>query len=565
MGLCKKGSSVNSEIPWDSVQTHWRLKVHLRVPEGLDLADWHQWGEVLAAQGAGRVEGPVPAELAQLSAEHQAFIAAFLRVTRWFMALARLPVFSELRVDSVVSKTDEDGGHVLEFELPAVDFIPKQVYDKLARVARDVCLWMARHEPSAVHTRQVFDAIHQHVVKAFAAVVPAGKSTLPVLKVAHEMGIPYMHLGLGIYQLGWGAKARRMDRSTTDLDSAMGSKLTQNKVATANLLRSAGLPAPTHGVVVKVSDALTLAAQLKFPLVVKPLDRERGEGVTVGIEDVAALKQAYAQAQELSHAKKVIIEKQVTGVCHRLFMVGGRLLYAVKRLPMSVQGDGQSTVEQRVLHEVAAQSRRPPWLRSGIEVMDSLARETLERAGYKADSVPARGVWVPLRPIETTAWGGVDEDVSLTLHPDNIAVAADAARLFGLHVAGVDIISADITQPWHHNGAIINEVNFAPLLGGGEISRSHIPGFLSELMPGQGKIPVKVFTDLDEALQAQADQVQAGLQCFFTRSDETRAPSGQPLVMPLKTVQQRTKALLCRSDVEAIVIFQPDTRRPPKR
>ena len=36
-----------------------------------------------------------------------------------------------------------------------------------------------------------------------------------------------------------------------------------------------------------------------------------------------------------------------------------------------------------------------------------------------------------------------------------VAAAADAARLFGLHVAGVDIISADITQAWHQNGAIM--------------------------------------------------------------------------------------------------------------
>ncbi len=46
----------------------------------------------------------------------------------------------------------------------------------------------------------------------------------------------------------------------------------------------------------------------------------------------------------LSRTKAVIVERQVEGVCHRLFMAHGRLLYAVKRLPMSVEGDGVTDI-----------------------------------------------------------------------------------------------------------------------------------------------------------------------------------------------------------------------------
>ena len=51
--------------------------------------------------------------------------------------------------------------------------------------------------------------------------------------------------------------------------------------------------------------------------------------------------------------------------------------------------------------------------------------------------------------------------------------------------------STDITQAWHSNGAVINEVNYAPLLGGGEISRSHIASHLSRMLKNQGKTPIK--------------------------------------------------------------------------
>lgn len=98
--------------------------------------------------------------------------------------------------------------------------------------------------------------------------------------------------------------------------------------------------------------------------------------------------------------------------------------------------------------------------------------------------------------------GGVDEDVSHCIYPANLDIALRAVELFRLQVAGVDIITPDIARPWFENGAIINEVNFAPLSGGGEISRQHIPTFLHRLLGGNGRIPVEVFVGGSAALSA---------------------------------------------------------------
>ena len=547
---------MSSEISWDKLQEPCRLTVDMTVPEALNLADWDIWAELLIAQGAWTPDQDEPLGLSSLQEAHRPFINVFLRVSRWLLELARLPVFSQARVLSFAPQDPEGRSDQLVFELPVIDLMPQIAYETAVRVARDICQWMAYQAPNTKNSLTVFEALDKHVIQALMSVVPAGKSTIPVLKVAHAMGIPFMHLGLGVYQLGWGARSRRLDRSTTERDSAIGSKLAQNKVATANLLRCAGLPAPTHGVVLKEADALQVAAQLGYPLVVKPLDRDRGEGVSVGIVDEASLKVAFVQAQALAHSKQVIIEKQVPGVCHRLFIAGGHLLYAVQRLPMSVQGDGQRTVQQLVDEEVGMQALRPSWLRSGIRALDDLADQCLARVGLHRDSIPGPGVHVPLRPIESTAWGGVDIEVTQTLHPENIAAAIQAAQLFGLDVAGVDIISADISQPWHANGAIINEVNFAPLLGGGEISKSHLPRFLSDFMPGQGRIPIQLFASEAAAMQAQTESIERGMLCFFTSADTTLSPAGKTIVMPLNTLEQRLKALIGRADVEAIVLYQ---------
>src|SRR5262249_13728182 len=119
------------------------------------------------------------------------------------------------------------------------------------------------------------------VVEPLQARVAGGKSTVPVLAAAHRLGMPFIHLGAGVYQLGWGSRARRLDRGSTGGDSAIGARLAQHKTLCAELLRMAGLPAPEHVVAVDEGEALQAAAKLGWPVVVKPTDRDRGEGVTV--------------------------------------------------------------------------------------------------------------------------------------------------------------------------------------------------------------------------------------------------------------------------------------------
>ena len=69
-----------------------------------------------------------------------------------------------------------------------------------------------------------------------------------------------MHLGGGVFQLGWGRRSRLIDRSMVDADSAIGAKLSQNKFLTANMLRDAGLPAPEHLIVSTPEQAVQAAA-----------------------------------------------------------------------------------------------------------------------------------------------------------------------------------------------------------------------------------------------------------------------------------------------------------------
>jgi cyanophycin synthetase len=486
------------------------------------------------------------------------YIESILHSYRLLCELVRLPIFDIPKV-IYFSKCELDAKkYTLKIELSLINFVPQSVYIILIKSSLKICKWMTQHRATQENKSKVFDFIMKKVIKPLHRVIPAGKSTIPVLRVAHDLRIPFTHLGLGVYQLGWGSMARRLDRSTCELDSAIGSRLVQNKVSTVNILRAAGLPTPFHKVFTSETDALAYAKKIGFPLVIKPCDRDRGEGVTVDISDEAYLKLAFSQAQKLSKSKQVIVERQVSGTCHRLFIANGKLLYAVKRHPMSVIGDGKKTVRQLIEDEVSNESLKPPWSRSEIKPIDDLTLQTLKKIGFTAESVPSKGMMIPLRRIESTEWGGVDEDVTKVIHPENLRVALQAAKLFGLYVAGIDIISPDISKPWHTNGSIINEVNFAPLFGGAEISRAYIPQFFAEFIKDDGKIPIEIFNTEEDALTFQREQVALGKRCFVTSKDQTIDEYGNEIIMPLKGLKQRIQALILRLDIDAIAFFESE-------
>ena len=483
-------------------------------------------------------------------------------LARELLQVAAIPVFDALEVVSCQPQPGKPGAWQAVIAVPTEDHVPVRVYEIAFGVAFRVTAWMMTTTPKDEGREKLFAALSQDAIEPIKKLVPSGKSTMHLLRAAHTRGIPFRSLGGGVYQLGWGARRRLTDRSTTDRDSAVGSRLAHSKALSIRVLHLAGLPAPVHEVVNGLDAARAAAERLGWPVVVKPVDRDRGEGVSVDV-DAARLNQAFEEALRLSSAKHVIVERQVEGVCHRLFLVSGRLLYAAKRLPIGVRGDGIRSVEALVAAELAEQAGLPPWRRSALRPIDDLARSALAAAGLQATSVPEAGRFVPLRRIESTAWGGVTEEVSDIVHPENLRVAIAAAELIGLDVAGIDIISPDISEPWHRNGAVINEVNFAPLLGGSEVARRHLGEFLARLLDGDGRIPVEAFTGGEAAWRAALDRRGAlggdGAGVFVTSAARTLDGDGQDIPMPLASLYRRARALLLSAKVRVLLLVVQDT------
>jgi cyanophycin synthetase len=289
-----------------------------------------------------------------------------------------------------------------------------------------------------------------------------GPSTGSIVDAAVKRGIPYRRLTEGsMVQFGWGSRQRRIQAAETDNTSAIAESIAQDKELTKALLDAAGVPVPKGKVVTTAEEAWKVASELGGRVVVKPRDGNQGKGVAVNISTREEVEAAFAVAQKISD--EVIVERYLPGHDFRLLVVGNKLVAAARRAPPQVIGDGKSTVK-----ELIEQVNKDPMRSDGHATsltkirLDAIALATLERQGYTADSVPAKGVHVILRNNANLSTGGTATDVTDDVHPEVAARAVEAAQMVGLDIAGVDVVCESLIRPLEELGGGIVEVNAAP-------------------------------------------------------------------------------------------------------
>ncbi|MFM8005479.1 MAG: cyanophycin synthetase, partial [Dolichospermum sp.] len=88
--------------------------------------------------------------------------------------------------------------------------------------------------------------------------------------------------------------------------------------------------------------------------------------------------------------------------------------------------------------------------------------QLLERQGYTINSVPPSGAICYLRATANLSTGGSAVDRTDEIHPENVWLAQRVVRIIGLDVAGIDIVTSDISRPLRELDGVIVEVNAAP-------------------------------------------------------------------------------------------------------
>lgn len=432
------------------------------------------WDRALAAH-----VGEPPATGSDDRDAHDDDLGLVRRLLFWTVAVqghAKVPVFEVARV---WRDAGPDAGHRILIALPYASADASVI--ALDWVSQTALQCMRGQPPTA--------AAVENLVRALRPYQAPGFNTIRFLQAAHAIDLPWRGVVPGVIAYGQGHASRWLESSYTDRTPVVGTRLARDKFRTAQVLRQLGFPAPLHARAANPQQAVQVAREIGYPVVVKPSDRDQGQGVSADLRDDAAVLAAFAVAARCSD--NILVEKHADGNDYRLTVLNGRLIKTIVRRAAGVVGDGQHTVTELVahMHQDPAHVRAGQLRGHAPLVIDAEALHLLAQHGLRAQAVPETGRVVNLRRRANVSAGGTPELVLGGIHPDNRRLAERAALALQLDLAGVDLIMPDIGRSWLETGALICEVNGQPQLGS-----STTPGIyqevLRELLPRPWRIPV---------------------------------------------------------------------------
>ncbi|MEM1253328.1 MAG: cyanophycin synthetase [Cyanobacteria bacterium P01_H01_bin.21] len=290
-----------------------------------------------------------------------------------------------------------------------------------------------------------------------------GASTEALINEAEARGIPWMELeNCDLFQLGYGKYQKRVQAALTSSSNVLGVELACDKERTKSILESMGAPVPAGQLVYHFDELEPTIERLGgYPIVIKPLDGNHGRGITTDIRSWQQAEDAYDRAKEVSRG--VIVEHFYAGRDHRILVINHQVVAVAERVPAHVVGDGKHTITELVDQENQDERRGNGHDNVLTQIqLDESTDEMLTRQGFTLETVLEPDQIAYLRATANLSTGGIAIDRTDDIHPDTVWLAERVSRIIDLDIAGIDVITTDITKPLREADGVIVEVNAAP-------------------------------------------------------------------------------------------------------
>ena len=233
--------------------------------------------------------------------------------------------------------------------------------------------------------------------------------------------------------------------------------LVNHKHLVKEILTARGIRVPVGECFTELEEAKAFLQRTEHSLVVKPADGKQGQGITVGVNNKKELEVAWQFAKK--YHEEVVLEELIYGVDLRIYVIEGRAVSVLLRIPAHVIGDGRQTVARLIddKNEIRALN---PHVRKKLMVPDVSSEQTLACQGYTMDSIPGEGEVVFLHLKANVGAGGEGIGVTDETHDDIKKLAVDAAETLGLsEYCGIDLLLENIDLPLSEQTYSIVEVN----------------------------------------------------------------------------------------------------------
>ena len=416
-------------------------------------------------------------------------LALIKRLDHWYAALQRsvnIPVFDTGNIGST-QRSEETGLTDWRVVIPTIH--PPLSQKVTEWLVDAINIWLAPAPPSQCSLEDLGKKLS--VLKTnMRRYSLQGTNMIRILGAAHKLQLPFTQLSGNIFAIGTGRHSRWFESTITDETTYLGCFVAKNKINTANMLRKFCLPVPEHRYASSEEAAVKIAAQLGYPVVIKPVDQDQGRGVYAGLRNEKSLRKSYQAA--LRYSNIIMVERHHDGCDYRITVMHNEVIKVMRREPATIIGDGESSVEEHIERLQLKEGNQRALKRDGKHriSLDEEVANLLSEQGLTEASIPAVGQKVVLRRKSNISVGGEHHLVPLErVHPDNRSLAIRVANLLQLDFAGIDLIITDISQPWHQTGAVICEVNAQPQLGYRETPELY-ELILKRLFGDGGKIPI---------------------------------------------------------------------------
>ncbi|MCG8382939.1 MAG: cyanophycin synthetase [Gammaproteobacteria bacterium] len=283
------------------------------------------------------------------------------------------------------------------------------------------------------------------------------------LKVAKNIGAEIDNLGDGYFRLCKNSVVTYVRGEFVMLDNHLVLKLSGNKPIIHKMLTGLNIPVPRYCTydLQSMSRAQNMIDELGGEFVVKPAaETGGGKGVTTSISNMKMLGKASLQASVFS--RNLMIEEQVPGDSYRLLYLNGELLDVIRRDPPIVTGDGKSSIKQLMKKETQKRVHSMPLIALHPLDPDLECQFTLAKQGLSLSSTPKKGEVVTVKHAPNQNSCYENHIVKDQIHPSIVRLGRDLASMFGIELAGVDLITPDISVPLSESKGVINEINSTP-------------------------------------------------------------------------------------------------------
>lgn len=239
-----------------------------------------------------------------------------------------------------------------------------------------------------------------------------------------------------------------------------------DKAELKKILRQYNLPFVEGKSFWRSKNAFDYGLELGFPLVVKPRCGSISRHTFINILNKSELAKAIKVAKKV--CPWIIVERCLSEMeVFRATVVNFKLGGAAKRMPANVIGDGflsvQELVEAKNSHPWRGQPKQKDCTYLKI-VIDDTTQRLLAIQDLTLASIPEPSQTVFLQEKVILDLGADLIDVTDSVHPDNISLFEQVAKIFGTKLVGIDFLCQDIAVSWQTQKCAIIELNSLPFI-----------------------------------------------------------------------------------------------------